>query len=125
MISIVALTLAAAAAPPAVRWDAGPVRYHGEMVVQSSQPTVYYGWDNMEARAVMHMLALDVTCRGAPQGRGWDVECAIDAIALQATAYREDEQSELTAIANGYASQIQKATIEIKVGADGRIDLVD
>ncbi len=113
------------AAPLSLQWDADPIRYHGELLLQRGEPIALLSANNIDVRATTVMLAADMTCTGEAAGKNWKVECAIDEIAIQGGAYTPDEQERLDTIFTEYSALMSTATVQLVQRADGRLRSVD
>ena len=103
-----------------------PTRYRAEVLVQNGTPVQLLGSNNLNARATMVAMALELTCDGSAAGsRGWEVACDVDTAQLQGTAITPPEQERLDTIMAEYGTLLSQATLQIGIGSDGRVRLVD
>ena len=83
-----------------------------------------YGQTNIDARIVALNLSMDTTCSATALGRGWQLKCGVDDIALSGEAMA-GEAEKLAQILTEFEDVISKASVQIQVRADGHIKSVD
>lgn len=118
-------TATAGAAEMNLDWSDKTIRYHAETLIQHFNPIEVLAIQNLNVRAVTLMAAADISCKGAALKKGWSVDCTIDTIAMQGEPQYADDADALSTVLLEYGSILTGAVIEIELGADGRIKVVD
>ena len=106
-------------------WSEKTVRYHAEVLIQHFNPIELLAIQNLNVRATTLMASSDMSCTGAALKKGWSLVCSIDTIALQGAPQYADDADALNAILLEYGSMLTGATLQIELGVDGRIKVVD
>jgi hypothetical protein len=115
----------AAAGPLTVDWNkAQPVRYHVEMLINTPRGFRYLATKNMDGRALQTGVATDLSCTGAPLGKGWKVICKVDTFAIEARG-DGDDQPRLDVVMAEYTALMKDARVEMELKADGTIRVLD
>jgi hypothetical protein len=122
---ILTLLSAAGASEMNLDWTGKTVRYHAETLIQHFYPIELLAIQNTNVRAVTIMAAADLTCSGTALKKGWEVTCSIDTIGLQGIPQREVDAARVDAVLAEYTELLSSATIQIELGADGRVKVVD
>jgi hypothetical protein len=105
-------------------WGEAPVRYRTEALVGTPGGYPMKGEANVEARATHLAISLDSSCQASPLKKGWNVDCTVERVALEAVAFPH-EQARMDAIMAEYGQLLLGAVIELSVHADGRIRGLD
>jgi hypothetical protein len=122
MLSMLA---SAGAAEMNLAWSSETIRYHAEVLIQHFNPIEVLAIQNLNVRATTLMAAADLSCSGKALKKGWSVDCSIDTIAMQGEPQYADDMDALNTVLLEYGSILTGALIQIELGADGRIKVVD
>jgi len=125
MTALLLMLSTASAGELALSFPAEPVRYHGELLVDSGEAIWMLGRNNLNARAKTITAAADFTCRGEESGRGWELDCVVDQIALEAVPFSEPERERVDAIMAEYVELMTFEHVQLSFGGDGHIRTVD
>jgi hypothetical protein len=115
---------AVAQAPLQQGWSAGVAQYHLEGLVDTPRTFVHQGVDNLEARAIRHLLSADTTCSATPTGKKWSVDCVLQRVSIQGASLAGEEAA-LGMILADYERRLKGQTVHLKVHSDGRILALD
>lgn len=107
------------------RWEPGQV-VHYQATVQAKFPSgmTFIGLKNVEARADMVGVALDLACSPEAKKKGWTVSCAVEKADIQGSAF-PGEQEALDRALDENEALLASATIKMEIAEDGRIQVVD
>lgn len=102
-----------------------PVRYELGVAVYFPQAVFIRAAENREARAIEIDVHLVTTCTPVgPLGKGWQVRCRIDDLALGALAIAPDA-GRLDPIVAEWDTVLTGATVELALQSNGRIKVLD
>jgi hypothetical protein len=107
------------------KWStAKGVRYHAESRIETPHLVEWRAVANLDARARITDVALDITCDGAPWKKQVVVKCHIDKAAIAGTAV-SGEQAELERILQEWSERLTGADVVLTLGTDGHVALFD
>ncbi|MFT5686513.1 MAG: hypothetical protein ACI8RZ_007469 [Myxococcota bacterium] len=122
---ILSLLSAAGASEMNLDWTGKTVRYHAETLILHFNPIELLAIQNINVRSVAIMAAADMTCSGTELNKGWKVACTIDTIGLQGAPQHESDAPQVDEVLAEYVGLLTGAVVEIEIGADGRLKVVD
>ena len=128
-MSVLALALAAGVAsaqPLAWSWDTSqPVHYHAEITRERYDGDWHVAVQNLEARAHVTNLALDMSCGVVDVlKKGWAMECSFHNVVVSGTAF-SGEQDKLNTIFEEYVGYMNQASGVFEMSRTGRIKSFD
>ena len=119
------LTTTAGAAEMNLSWGDQPVRYHAEVLIQHFYPIEVLAMQNISVRATTLMAGADLTCKGEPFKKGTQVTCTVDTVSMQGEPQHPSDTDRLNQVMMEYGTILTGATLQIELGADGRLKVVD
>jgi hypothetical protein len=108
----------------ASKWStAKGVRYHAESRIETPKLVQWNAYTNLDARASVTDVALDMTCDGAPTKKQVIVKCHLDKTTIAGTASSPQDQEKLDRILREWSEHLTGADVMLTVGTDGRVTL--
>ena len=108
----------------ALSWPEEPVRFHGELVVDSGEALWMLSRNNINARAKTVTMAADFTCRGSESRRGWELDCVVDQIDLVAVPFTPREREMIDSIMREYVELMTFEHVGLRFSEDGHLRTV-
>jgi hypothetical protein len=126
ILSLLLSAHASAAGLPVWKWPAGEIqRFHIETEIVTPRGQRYYAVDNLDARAGAVKLRVDAGCAATPEGKVQVVKCTLAYVDMQGQPWVPDEAKKLEVILKEWSDGMAKTTIEMELGADGRLRTFD
>jgi hypothetical protein len=115
-----------AASLPVWKWPAGEVqRFHIETEIVTPPGQRYYAANNLDARAGAIKIRADASCTAKPEGKIQIVKCSFAYFDMKGQAWVADEAVKLDTILTEWTSDLGKTSVEMELGADGRLRTFD
>jgi hypothetical protein len=106
-------------------WPEEPVRFHGELVIDSGEALWMLSRNNINARAKTVTMAADFTCKGSESRRGWELDCVVDQINLAAVPFTPREQEMIDSIMREYVELMTFEHVDLRFSEDGHLRTVN
>jgi hypothetical protein len=119
-------SLQAEAAGLRLDWNkSAPVRYRAEVVISTPRGFRYLAPFNDNARALQTLVSTDLSCTGAPLGKGWEVSCAVERFSIQGTGDGSENEVLKKVFASYEEIMAKGVRLEMEVKADGTFRTFD
>ncbi len=106
------------------KWNtAKGLRYHAESRIETPKLVEWKAYNNLDARAAVTDVALDMTCDGAPVKKQIVVKCHLDKATIAARAAMGQEQEKLDKIMREWSEHLTGADVMLTLGSDGHVAL--
>lgn len=102
-----------------------PIRYHGELLIDSGEPLALLGRNNLNARVKNLSVVADFTCRAAEIRRGVEMSCTVDAVTMAAQSYKDTEQPRVDLIVSEYAELLTFEQVGLRWSDSGLLRSVE
>lgn len=124
MTSLLLMLASAHAGEVALSWPEEPVRYHGELVVDSGEAIWMLSRNNVNARAKTVTMVADFTCRGSESRRGWELDCIVDQIDFDAVPFTPRESEMIASVMTEYVELMTFEHVEMRFSMAGHLSTI-